>query len=113
MCRHRLRRILLGIIFAGSASAQIPAYTYCENWRWNSQTRFDGPIGVAGDKGVVTYLGHNPLPSDNVGVYQFTSDTIFFMDFAGEPRHTCVKQTSFEWDCKMGRYFKYHLSCDW
>lgn len=99
------------ILVASILSSNVFAQAYCESVKWNSQTRFDGNVGNAGDTGVVVYLGKNPLPSDNTGTYKFISTTQFQMEFAGEPRHVCNKTIDFHWSCQMGRWFRYTLEC--
>lgn len=103
-----MKRYLFLLLF----SSNIYAQSYCDNAQWNSQTRFDGPIGSPGNAGVVTYLGHNPTPSDNVGTYTFLTADSFKMEFAGEPRHVCNRTFEKNWSCKMGLWFRYRLSCE-
>jgi len=99
---------LFGLLLAGN----IQAATYCENYKWDSSTKFEGPVGEVTNFGIVTYLGTNPLPSDNIGSYEFKTKDSFIMEFAGEPRHVCVRKEAFDWSCKMGRFLRYNLECE-
>lgn len=104
-----MRKILLfGLLLASNLNAA----TYCENFQWDSSTKFEGPVGKTGDIGIASYLGHNPTPSDNVGNYEFKTENSFILEFAGEPRHTCVRKEAFEWSCRMGRWLRYTLFCE-
>lgn len=101
--------LLLGLLLTTNTYASY----YCENYQWNSSTKFDGSVGEVGNKGQVSYLGHNPTPSDNIGSYEFrTTKDSFVMEFVGEPRHICTRDVGFDWNCKMGRWFRYSLTCE-
>jgi hypothetical protein len=44
-----MRKILLfGLLLASNLNAA----TYCENFQWDSSTKFEGPVGKTGDIGI-------------------------------------------------------------
>jgi hypothetical protein len=103
-----VKMFIFGILLAVNAQAA----SYCENYDWDSSTKFEGPVGEVGAFGIATYLGSNPTPSDNIGTYEFKTANSFVMEFAGEPRHVCVRKDAFDWSCKMGRWLRYSLECE-
>lgn len=109
-----MKKLIALFLISMPCFAQDPTSTYCDAIKYDASTRFDGPVGKANDTGVATYLGRNPWPSQNIGVYKFQADNLFSMDFAGEPRHYCTRQSDnqFHWSCKMGRWFRYDIMCD-
>jgi hypothetical protein len=93
-------------------SANSNAATYCTCARYESETRFDGPVGLTGNSGKSTFFGVNNTYSENIGTYSFKTDIELVIEFPGEQRHFCTKVSPLNWDCKRGRNLRYSLVCE-
>lgn len=103
------RLLCIGIFLV---SSNLMAATYCSCPRYDSETRFDGAVGLAGNSGKATFFGVNNSYSDNIGTYSFKTDNDLVLEFPGEQRHFCVKSAPLKWDCKRGKNLKYSLICE-
>lgn len=105
-------RILM-LVMALLVSSSLTAGTYyCHSAQYDADTRFDGEIGIAGADGLLTYFGPNPWEAAVDGAYSFDSPTRFRMFFEGEPAHVCDNFGQGKWNCRMGAWFRYRITCD-
>jgi hypothetical protein len=93
------------------ASTEMVAATYCTAPSFKAETRFDGPVGLAGNTGIAKFFGSNTTNSNNIGEYIFKTIDELILEFPGEKRHFCTKAYPYNWNCRLGS-LRYSLICE-
>jgi len=100
--------LLVGLLLSSHSMA---ATFYCSCARYESETRFDGTAGTVGSMGAARYFGVNNTFSLNIGTYLFKTENDLIIEFPGEQRHFCTKESPNNWNCKRGK-LRYSLVCE-
>jgi len=106
-----MKKLLAFAFLMTGLSVQAETY-FCNAPLWNAETKFEGQVGIKGAMGALLYFGPNPGDAKTDGTYEFLSPTRFTMYFEGEPLHICDQWKPKLWYCKMNKWFRYKLYCD-
>lgn len=101
--------VALALLFSSSLTA---GTFFCYAPEYDADTRFDGEVGVPDAQGLLLYFGPNPADAEVEGVYKFESARRMKLFFTGEPTHICDLFRPGDWNCRMGKWFRYRLKCD-